>query len=72
MKVTFAPSEHRTLIPAVEVTLTRGVSRERLVRMIQTGRVLGELIGGRWFLKPEGLAQLDAALAEANGTKSTA
>ncbi len=37
------------LMPVAEAACKAGISRERLVRMIQCGRVRGQRIGGRWF-----------------------
>lgn len=38
------------LRPAAEEALRRGISRERLVRLIQRGQVSGERIGANWFV----------------------
>lgn len=37
------------LIPTTQVALRVGYSRERVVRLIQTGRLPGALRGGRWY-----------------------
>jgi len=36
--------------PAAEEALRRGISRERMVRLIQCGQVPGERIGSNWFV----------------------
>lgn len=38
------------LIPAPAVAMRLGFSRERVVRLIVTGRIRGESLGGRWFV----------------------
>ena len=53
------------LFSTVEAAILGKASRERVVRLIQLGRVEGRLIAGRWFLTENGLAQLQELSAAA-------
>ncbi len=46
------------LIPVAEVAIRLAMSRERAIRLIQTGRLPGGLKGGRWFAELRGIERL--------------
>jgi len=41
---------------AAEEALRRGISRERLVRLIQSGQIAGERIGSNWFVRADAVS----------------
>lgn len=46
--------------PVTAVTPGSGVSRERAIRAIQMGALIGERKDGRWYCDPEDLARFAA------------
>jgi excisionase family DNA binding protein len=50
-----------TKLSTQEAALLVGISRERLIRAFLTGRIHGELLGGRYFIDR---ASLEAFVAE--------
>lgn len=47
------PSTH-TLVPVSVEAMRRGISRERLIRLIQSGQVSGTHDGGKWYVIENG------------------
>lgn len=63
------------MIPATEAAVRVGVSRERVLRALQQGRIEGGQICGRWVVSPSGLETLhriaaaEHSPAQAGGTR---
>jgi excisionase family DNA binding protein len=57
--------ESKNLEVATRAALLLGVSRERVVRMVQTGELGGGQIGGRWMVERRALRALLAEKAAA-------
>jgi len=35
-------------VPAPEAAIAASISRERIIRLVQRGEIVGRLVGGRW------------------------
>lgn len=54
-----------TFVPAPAAALAGGISRERIVRLIQRGEVVGKLANGRWFVAVGEVERLRQSAAQA-------
>ena len=59
------------LIPVAEAAYQAGISRERLVRLIQRGRILGQRIAGRWFAERTSVAEFVKGLSQGVGNSGS-
>lgn len=52
------------LIPVAPGSRLLGMSRERVLRRLQDGRIRGEYIDGRWFIKRDEIPSDDVSVPD--------